>query len=246
MKRRVKRRPKKRFFILLFFIAITIWGINAINTFGINPDKIFTTISQLYSDKTANADEDKKFIVCIDPGHGGYDSGAISLKGIQEKDINLNVSLKVGKILEKNNIKTVYTRTNDNVKRPSVQKDDLATRCKISNDANSDIYVSIHCNFDEVSSKTKGVETWCRFRDTEDEKLAMNIQKHLVDTGYTNNRGIKYEADGKLYVLKNTKAISVLVELGFLSNATETNFLQSDDGQDKCAQAIAQAILEYQ
>ncbi|MCY6371048.1 N-acetylmuramoyl-L-alanine amidase family protein [Clostridium ganghwense] len=192
-----------------------------------------------------NCTHNDQFTVCIDAGHGGYDNGTKSPTSILEKDINLKVALKLGKILEKNNIKVVYTRTNDKVPWPSNQKSSLKERCYISNKAKADLFISIHCNYDEFSSITRGPETWCRFSETPEENLAKNIQNELVNLKYSHNRGLKYEKNGGLYVLRHTKAVSALVELGFLSNSKDTKFLITNKAQEKCAQAIARGILNF-
>jgi N-acetylmuramoyl-L-alanine amidase len=242
MAKRIKRRVKKRFFVLigLVFIILLILIVKNLNFNKIiNPN-----ISVNGQEVTSASGTKKEFTICLDPGHGGYDSGTISPSGVMEKDINLKVTLKLGKILEKGSFKIIYTRTSDDMMGVT-QKEDLQLRCDTSNNANSDIFVSLHCNFDKLSPKTQGTEIWCRFPNESGGKLASNIQKQLSESGYTKDRGIKYEADGGLYVLKNTNAVAVLFELGFLSNTHDCNFLKSEKGQDKCAKAIAQAIIDY-
>lgn len=189
-------------------------------------------------------DGNSKFTVCIDAGHGGYDKGTTSLSGIHEKDVTLEIALKLGKLLEKNNIKVIYTRTSDKVSWPSNEKEDLRARVKISNDAKADVFISIHGN-GSTNTSFKGIETWCRFPNTEGEKLAKVIQKELSDYNYTSNRGIKYEAEKSLAVLRLNKSVSTLVELGFLTNSSDEKFITSESGQTKCAEALAKGILNY-
>lgn len=93
-----------------------------------------------------------KFIVVLDAGHGGKDPGKHAKTGLKEKDIALNIVLSVGKILEKNDdIKVVYTRKTDVFV-------DLFKRGKIANDANADLFVSIHCN--AHNTQASGSETY--------------------------------------------------------------------------------------
>ncbi|WP_372755158.1 N-acetylmuramoyl-L-alanine amidase [Mariniflexile sp.] len=93
-----------------------------------------------------------KFIVVLDAGHGGKDPGKHSKYGYKEKDIALKVTLQVGAILEKNpNIKVVYTRTTDVFI-------ELKDRPKIANNANADLFVSIHCNAHHTEAS--GTETY--------------------------------------------------------------------------------------
>ncbi|MBU2949207.1 N-acetylmuramoyl-L-alanine amidase [Tamlana agarivorans] len=102
----------------------------------------------------AHADNDKpvkKFVVVLDAGHGGSDSGNTG-SGYLEKEIALKVVLKVGKLLEKNSdIKVIYTRKSDKFI-------DLFVRGKIANEANADLFVSVHCN--AHGSSAHGTETF--------------------------------------------------------------------------------------
>lgn len=92
-----------------------------------------------------------QFVVVLDAGHGGHDPGNIG-NGYKEKDIALNIVLKIGKELEKNpNIKVVYTRKKDVFV-------DLFVRGKIANESNADLFVSIHCN--SHNSQAHGTETF--------------------------------------------------------------------------------------
>ncbi|KAB1071910.1 N-acetylmuramoyl-L-alanine amidase [Tamlana haliotis] len=94
---------------------------------------------------------DKKFVVVLDAGHGGHDPGNTG-NGYKEKEIALNVVLRVGKQLEKNSgIKVIYTRKSDEFV-------DLFVRGKIANEANADLFVSVHCN--AHGSSAHGTETF--------------------------------------------------------------------------------------
>jgi len=92
-----------------------------------------------------------KFVVVLDAGHGGHDPGNVG-NGYKEKSIALNIALKIGEELEKNpNIKVIYTRKSDVFV-------DLFVRGKIANEANADLFVSIHCN--SHNSQAHGTETF--------------------------------------------------------------------------------------
>lgn len=105
------------------------------------------SFSITYSQKTPN----DKFIVVLDAGHGGHDPGNIG-NGYLEKDIALNVVLEAGKELEKDpSIKVLYTRNDDTFV-------DLFKRGEIANQANADLFVSVHCN--SHSSDANGAETF--------------------------------------------------------------------------------------
>ncbi|MTI71575.1 MAG: N-acetylmuramoyl-L-alanine amidase [Firmicutes bacterium] len=239
-KRRIARRKRRRRFFSLLFLLILICSILLIrscNNKSNSKTESNTSLKPLLSED--------RFTVCIDAGHGEYDNGTYNENlNAFEKDIALDISLKIGQILEKEDINVIYTRKDDTTPWKS-QSDSLKGRCDISNKNNADIFVSIHCNYYDDSPNIRGSEVWCRFKDTKDEKLAKFINNNLSMINFTENRGLKYESEKKLYVLKNTYATSVLIELGYLSNTKDTKYLKSLEGKNKCARAISEAIIKY-
>ncbi len=98
--------------------------------------------------------ESRDFIVVIDPGHGGRDPGAIGKRG-KEKNINLNVALKLGKLIKNNckDVSIVYTRDKDTFVG-------LDRRAQIANDAKADLFISIHTNSVARGRTVRGTETY--------------------------------------------------------------------------------------
>ncbi|EPY6471938.1 N-acetylmuramoyl-L-alanine amidase [Clostridium sporogenes] len=176
--------------------------------------------------------------IVIDAGHGGYDSGAVGPNGIKEKDVTLKVALKLGKILEDNGIRVIYTRTSDNVSWPSNESQDLEARVAISNSNNTDLYVSIHAN--SFNGAAHGTETYYYDGSVKGKEAAEAVQKELINSIGLYDRGVKTAG---YYVLRNTISPSILVELGFIDNRNEEILLNSDWFQQKCAEAIAKGIL---
>jgi len=112
---------------------------------------LFVLFTISFTSATNNTNDDHKFIVVLDAGHGGHDPGNLG-NGYKEKDISLKIVLEIGKELEKNpNIKVVYTRKTDVFV-------DLFVRGKIANEANADLFVSVHCN--SHNSQAHGTETF--------------------------------------------------------------------------------------
>ncbi|AVQ37445.1 N-acetylmuramoyl-L-alanine amidase [Clostridium botulinum] len=248
-KRKLRIKNRKKFIrgitIILFVMYVIISSIFRMGNYlhkDIKSDNKSVELKKIASNSKYG--EYMEYTVCIDAGHGGYDKGTIGKNSIPEKDIALNVAIMVGNILEENNIKVVYTRTDDEVSWPSNEKEDLRARVKIAKDNKADMFVSIHCNANKDIS-FNGMEVWCRFPNTDAEKLAKFIKKELVNTNYTSDRGVKYENEKSLAVLKLNKPLSVLVELGFLSNKSDEEFITSEEGQEEIAQAIAEGILKY-
>jgi len=175
-----------------------------------------------------------KFTVVLDPGHGGNDPGAVGTTlGTQEKDIVLQISLKIGNILTKNGVDVIYTRTID--KTQSLQE-----KCDASNNAKPDYFVSIHAN--AYSAPTvSGIETFYYAGSVAGQKLAQAVQTELIKATGRFNRGIKTAG---YYVLNNTDATAILVETSFLTNPTEEKLLVTDAYQNKLALAISTGILK--
>ncbi|WP_333859624.1 N-acetylmuramoyl-L-alanine amidase [Clostridium sp.] len=189
----------------------------------------------------SNSNTNSKYTVTIDAGHGGNDKGNVSDLGLNEKDVDLSVALKVGNILEQSGINVVYTRKNDTISWDS--SSDLKSRFDIANNAKSDLFVTIHCNTYAESSAVKGIENYYSTYSDEAKNVAQNIQSKMVSYTGSVDRGIK-EGKSQHEILRGTVSPAVMVELGFMSNSEESSLLGSSDYQNKSASAIANGILE--
>lgn len=187
------------------------------------------------------------YTVCLDPGHGDWDYGAISPNGIAEKDVVLSISLKLGELLEASDeFKVIYTRATDNMDWVTTANDSLKERIKVSKVCNANIFISIHCNYSSESPTIKGVETWYNPSDESSITLSRYLQQALIDIDYSTNRGLKAYIPGEeLAVLEYNTTTSSLVELGFLTNSSDEKYLTSEIGQSACAKALFEAIVEY-
>lgn len=200
-------------------------------------------------DKIHDNDSKNKTIL-VDPGHGGIDGGAVSTSGIMEKDINLKISLKLRDKLLKQGYKVIMTREEDKglyedegrIRKKKIE--DLNNRCKIKEESNCDMFISIHLNaFPE--SKYYGAQVWYS-RNRDSQKLARIIQGNFKnDLDSSNNRQEKAALDSYKVLRNNDDIPSVLVECGFLSNAVEEEKLKSDEYQDKIAESITKSIKSY-
>ncbi|TZE82014.1 N-acetylmuramoyl-L-alanine amidase family protein [Calorimonas adulescens] len=179
--------------------------------------------------------------ICIDPGHGGSDPGAIGPGGTKEKDITLAVALKVGEKLKANGLEVVFTRANDNPGFPQDQRQNLAKRVSIANMAKVDLFVSIHCN-SAVDQQAHGTETYYYKLGYNGEKLARAIQDEMLKATGLYNRGVK---TANFYVIKYTQMPAALVEMAFISNPAEEKLLASIEFQEKAVTAIAKGICNY-
>ena len=190
--------------------------------------------------------------IVLDAGHGGIDSGTSSDdKTIFEKDINLAITLKLKELIESSGGMVILTRDDDsslyeeNGNKTTRQKynENLKNRKKIADESNADMFISIHLNY-FTQSKYYGAQTFYPESNKDGKALASCIQnefKRVVDN--SNNRVIKPRND--LYLLKDCKIPSALIECGFLSNEKEAKLLNDEEYQEKIAWAIYSGIQKY-
>jgi len=178
---------------------------------------------------------------CIDPGHGGSDLGASS-NGLQEKDVALIIGLKVRDYLQSVGHQVVMTRETDKDVGYAYASvvEELQPRCDISDRAEADILVSIHCN--AFNQSAQGTETFHYAGSVEGRKLAQCIQDQIIGLGDLVDRGIK---DSPLYMTRHPNAVAALVELAFIDVQNDAAKLSDPAWQDKFAAAIARGITDY-
>ena len=168
--------------------------------------------------------------ICIDPGHGGKDPGAVGYD-VKEKDITLGISLLLAEILKKKGITVDLTRTSDIYH--SVNE-----KAQIANSKGADLFISIHCN-SAGSTAAEGAEVLI-YDDTCSE-VAECVKDSLIGNLGLRDRGVKIRKD--LAVLNSTTMPAILVETAFLSNARERNLLLNN--KREFAQAIAEGIFKF-
>lgn len=228
---------------------------------------------------------DSRFVVVIDAGHGGKDTGA-TRGGYKEKDINLGVVLALGQLIERNHkdLKVVYTRKTDVFV-------DLDRRADIANKAKANLFISVHTNSTAAkSTSVSGADTYILGLARSEENLQVAKRENsviLLEDNYktkyegfdpnspesyiifefmTNtfmeqslqfasfvqsdfrnvakrvDRGVRQAG---FLVLRKTSAPSVLIELGFINNQSEAQFLSTKSGQQSMARAIYSGFRKY-
>src|SRR5438477_2379986 len=170
-------------------------------------------------------------IIVIDAGHGGFDRGGIPGQRVSEKTMTLDVAQRLRAVLIARGYRVVMTRDSD-VFVP------LGTRVAIANSYRDAIFVCIHFNAARRGS-ANGIETY--FYSSQSLPLASAIHYYVAGGAPTPNRGVRRRG---FYVLRKTTIPAVLVECGFLTNATEANFAQSSAYQQKLAEEIGRGIRE--
>lgn len=185
----------------------------------------------------------KNKIITIDPGHGGSDSGAVGHNGYTEKEGAFAISQKVASILNQSGAKVIMTRDSDvDVYGPNASaRNELQARVDVGNNANSDIFVSIHCNA-FVNPAANGTQTFYYGSSYQGQRLAQSIQEKMIEANGLRDRGI---STCNFYVVKHSYMPAVLIETAFITNYDEEALLSDDEWQTTMAKAIAEGINEY-
>lgn len=170
----------------------------------------------------------KKYIV-IDAGHGGNDFGA-TYGEILEKNISLSVAKEIRKINEsQDKYEVILTRDSDS--GPT-----LAERTDLINKLNPEMVISLHFNSSPQKERSdNGFEVYVQNSD---------VSKELAGKIYKKFNARKIE-ERNLHMLRETKAPTVLVELGFINNSDNRNYITSEKGQKEIAQKFVEIINEY-
>ncbi|MBD2602288.1 N-acetylmuramoyl-L-alanine amidase [Microcystis viridis] len=186
------------------------------------------------SDPTPNPPQQRngRFLVVIDPGHGGKDPGAIGIGGLQEKNVILPISLEVTRILQQQGIDVRLTRDSDFFVT-------LQGRTDLANQIDADLFVSIHANsMGKARPDVNGLEVYY----FGDRRLSDTIHRNIVRSVDMRDRGVRR---ARFYVLRTSRMPSTLVEVGFVTGAEDAAKLANANFQRQMAAAIAGGIIEY-
>lgn len=181
----------------------------------------------------------REAVVVIDPGHGGEDIGTY-YKDLYEKDINLDISIRLGDLLKQEGISVVFTREGDT--NPGLRE-----RADVANVLDAALFISIHNNQMPGSPNYGGTETlYCPAGLDEPltfdgKRFASIVQGKLVEALETYDNGIISRPN--LAVLRLTKMPAVIAEIGYMSNSSDREKLISPDFRQKAARALCDATL---
>ena len=197
------------------------------------------------SDAAATAG--KRFCVVIDAGHGGNDPGKVGVDGSLEKDINLQIALKLREFLQMQDVEVVMTRETDcglydeNASNKKVQ--DMKTRVALIEEKQPDLTVSIHQN-SYPEEKVHGAQVFYYEGSEQSRGLAELIQQTVAEKADPGNTR-KAKANDSYYLLKKTSSPIVIVECGFLSNYEDAGRLTTEPYQEKVAWAVHMAVMQW-
>lgn len=176
-------------------------------------------------------------IVVVDAGHGGKDTGTYAKFGNwDEKDFNLDFVKKIQESWNHDNVKLYFSRLEDT-------EVTLAERVKFANNLQADLFVSLHCNSSDENSGS-GLEALYKSNKyvTDSKIFANKCLKALEEcTGLTNRGLLKGK---RIYIIRNAKMPTVLLELGFLSDSGDLVYLSKETNRKKMAETICQVIWE--
>lgn len=185
-------------------------------------------------------------IICIDPGHGGTDVGAIGHiggKDVYEKNITLSIALPLRDMLTSAGAKVVMTRDTDkDVYGPWADADpELQARCDIANETHADAFVSIHIDSFSNSS-VDGTTAYYNAKSSKDLLLAQMMHQATMNSLSIPDRGVK---SNDFYVNVYTTMPSVLMEMGFITNDHRVKMLTSSWGPRGIAQSLFNGLVNY-
>jgi N-acetylmuramoyl-L-alanine amidase len=189
----------------------------------------FLASSSYAAKKSSSGGDGSPITVVIDAGHGGHDRGGIPGQRVAEKDMTLDVALRLSNVLSASGYRVVMTRSTD-VFVP------LGGRVAIANSYRNAVFVCIHFNATGRSGAS-GIETYFYSRDS--LPLASAIHHYVTGGAPSANRGVRRRG---YYVLRRTSIPAVLVECGFLTNPTEAAYAQSASYRQKLAEEIAAGV----
>ncbi len=218
---------------LFAIFAAILWQGNAVN-----------------ASKNLELKQNGEFILIIDPGHGGFDPGAVASDGTTESKINLAVGLQMEEMARLLGVETDMTRREDvstesdaNAAVRQRKNSDLKNRVEQINGISGGVLVSLHQNSLPQVPAVHGAQVF--YSEVEDSReLAETVQSALNTVINDRNKEVKV-AGGGVYLLKNAKIPAILVECGFLSNGDETALLNTQAHQNRLALTILASVLEH-
>jgi N-acetylmuramoyl-L-alanine amidase len=225
--------PKSCLIFCSFLVIAIPWGVASTQTKAVSNQQI----SALSPAKSSITAQNQQPLVVIDPGHGGKDSGDVGLEDLRESDVVLPISLQVATILNKQGVTTKLTRSSDTFVG-------LDERLEISKRAKASMFVSIHANSIDNNPDAQGLETY--HYDNTSKPLATavhgNILKEISATKPLVDRQVRR---ARFLVLRKSTIPAIVIETGYITNATESTWLANPEYRDRMAVAIANGILKY-
>ena len=232
MRRAKKKRVMAELFMVLFLL-MCVWFLHSVKTWQVSSGAV--------------KDGKRQYLVIVDAGHGGNDPGKIGVDGTKEKDLNLIIAKRVKTLLEQQDVRVLLTRETDDglYEESSSNKkvEDMKRRCKMMNEEQPDLVISIHQNSYHEES-IRGAQVFYYRTSEEGKRLAETIQDEMIRVVDPQNKRLA-KANDSYYLLKKTTPPICIVECGFLSNWEECRLLKEPEYQEKVAWGIHLGVLKY-
>ena len=241
---------KKRIAIILFMICVSLYVFSFKISNNMMREQILSGSDEQERTAQTVATPVSNRVVIVDAGHGTPDEGAESSNGTTEAELNLQIALKLQKLLEQGGCTVLLTRSDENsiydagsetIREKKVS--DIHNRVKLGNESSADLFVSIHLNKIE-QSQYDGWQTFYKKNNEDSKKLATCIQNNLNEAIQKENNRIPAQLN-TVYLMKHVEIPITIVECGFLSNPNEEALLQTDEYQEKLAWGIFNGIADY-
>ena len=199
---------------------------------------------------SANTSAKSSLTIVLDAGHGGEDGGC-EANGLVEKDLNLDITLRIAALLREQGVNVVLTRETDELLydknsdyEGKKKYQDVRRRLEIAQNQENPVLVSIHMNY-FAQTQYSGLQVWFSKADAKSRILANLIQSNVKNSlQFANKRNIK-EATSSIFLLDNATFPAILIECGFLSNVNEARALGDEIYRQKLANIIFQSIMTY-
>lgn len=235
----MKKSTMLRMLFIFVFILLAMVVYEISNTYTISQNVLKTNATPI-TNKT----------IILDAGHGLPDEGAVGFTGTTEQAINLEIVLKLQKLIEQSGAKVILTRSDENgiysadsISIRNKKISDIKNRENIVNNSGADIFVSIHLN-KYRDSKYSGWQTFYQTKIGNSTILATNIQNELNNNINDNNTRVPMAIKG-VYLMEHINIPGVVVECGFISNPNEEELLKQETHQSKLAWGIYTGIQKY-
>lgn len=193
---------------------------------------------------------DTSITVIIDAGHGGEDGGCEG-NGLVEKELNLDISLRLAALLRKEGVNVIMTREDDELLydkssdyKGKKKAQDVRNRLKIAQSYEDPVFISIHMNY-YPQTQYSGLQVWYSKNDPRSRILAALVQSEVKASLQPNNKRSIKEAGSSIFLLHNATFPAILIECGFLSNPQDARALSDEEYRQKLADAIFRSIMEY-
>ena len=188
--------------------------------------------------------------IVVDAGHGGYDAGA-SDNGVIEKELNLQIAMKLKEFLESSGSTVIVTRDSDEATYDPNRKDgtstkqsDLNARKALVEQYEANAFVSIHMN-KFTQSQFRGAQVFYASNSDDSKRLGESIQSSLKELINDGNTREPKSAGNDIFILKDAAVPSALVECGFLSNPDEAQLLKDEEYQEQIAWSVYMGIVKF-